>query len=580
MQDLQKTLERQCSRLGSNHPDVAETLTIMAMMKSEEGDKEASVELLHEALHIRKSVGDKAEFARTLHKLGDVYTQQKEYQSSLSCHTDALNLERLVHGYQHPEIAKSLNKIGSVYARQGDFGVAISNHQHALQILKDCIGEDLSHPLVAQTLICIGAVYYKERNSLETIRAKSDGYNTFIDSGMLDVIARAHEQRGSYRMAIAFFEEKLQLLRNRDKRGMNKQEVAEALARLGTLSREAGLYLEALDYYDETENIQTAMGRNQVEIARGRLMKGTVLYHLGQYKDSLRLFKEAQTILQATVGNDQQLLIGETFQWIGKVQTELCDYESAMKALKVALEIQTVALGSDHPMTLKSRLAIASVLLHKAKMDASLNLLTAILETQGRIHGPKHPNLAETMYYIGKAYMMKGDIVSAMKFFEESFFMAEKFLGHDHPSQASTLHCIADLQKAKRRFKKSLQLLTSVLNMRRDTLGDGHISVAMTLCSIAACHAATGRFAESTKYIDEALPIAEHAVGKMHPAVGLILVAHGNLFLRKCQFEQAREMIERGLEIYVSCNVAKKHPHRLEAEETLERVERDEALCV
>ena len=57
-------------------------------------------------------------------------------------------------------------------------------------------------------------------------------------------------------------------------------------------------------------------------------------------------------------------------------------------------------------------------------------------------------------------------------------------------------------------------------------------------------------------------------------------MTNGNLFLRKCQFEQARSMFDRGLEIYASSNVPKNHPDRLEAEEMLERVERDEELCV
>ena len=578
--ELQKLLDSQRRQLGKKHPDVANTLTSIAILKSRDGETDVPVELLHEALHIRKSVGDRAEFARTLHKLGDVYARQGEFQSSLSCHTDALHLERLTYGYHHPEVAKTLNRIGSVNARRGEFSVAISNHKHALQILKDCVGEDLGHPLVTQTLICIGAVYYKERNSLETIRANSDGYRTFIEAGMLDVIARAHEQRGSYRMAIAFFEEKLQLLRHEDKQGMDKQEVAEALSRLGSLSREAGLYLEALDYYDETSNIQSALGRNQVEIAKGRLLKGSVLYHLGQYKESLKLLQEAQATLQAKVGDDQQVLIAQTFQWIGLAQIELCDYDSAKKALGKAAKIETKALGDVHPTTLKTRLAIATVLLYRAEMDASIEQLTAILEIQGHVHGPKHPNLAETLYYIGRAYDMKGDIGSAMKFFEESFFMAEEFLGHDHPAQASTLHSIADLQKKKRRFKKSFQLLTSVLTMRKEALGEGHISVAMTLCSIGACHAATGRFSESSKVLDDALAIAERAVGKTHPCVALIHVTMGHLLLRKCQFEQAKEMIEKGLMIYASSKVAKSHPDRLEAESMLERVERDEALCV
>jgi len=69
----------------------------------------------------------------------------------------------------------------------------------------------LSHPGVAQTLINIGEVYYRERSHLSTIRSNSGDYRTFIATGMLDVIAQAHEDQGTYKMALSFVEEKLQV---------------------------------------------------------------------------------------------------------------------------------------------------------------------------------------------------------------------------------------------------------------------------------------------------------------------------------------------------------------------------------
>ena len=580
VRELEKTLHNQRIRLGNNHPDVASTLIALAMLQSQAGERDQPVKLLREALGIKKSIGDQAEIARTLHRLGDFYSQQNQFDTSLTYHREALKYERSVYGSCHLEIASTLNTIGTVHAELGEFDVAISNHQHALKILKDCIGEDLSHPLVAQTLICIGAVYYKERNSLATIRANTDDYSTFIEAGMLDVIARAHEERGSYRMAIAFFEEKLQLLRNVKNGGMDQREVVEALTRLGTLSRKAGVFFEALDYYEEAANIQSALGRDQVEIAKERLFSGTVYYHLGHFKLSLKLLRESLSILQATVGTNQQVLVAETLQRIGMVQIELCEFDSAMKALEKALTIQNSALGKAHAATLQTRLAIAIVFMNRAELDSSIEQFTAILDIQSRVHGPKHPNLARTMYYIARAYEWNGDIASATKFLEESFFMADDFLGHDHPAQASTLHGIADLQRQKRRYKKSLQILYSVLDMRKETLGERHIDVAMTLCSVASCQAAMGRFADSSKVFDDALSIAEEAVGSTHPSEAQIYVEKGSLFLRKCQFEEAREMIEKGLEIYRQSNVVEGHPRRVEAEMLLERVERDELLCV
>ena len=60
---------------------------------------------------------------------------------------------------------------------------------------------------------------------------------------MLEVIGRAHEDRGSYRMAIAFFEEKLQFL-NDAENSNDLADVAETLNSLGMLSCRAGMYLE------------------------------------------------------------------------------------------------------------------------------------------------------------------------------------------------------------------------------------------------------------------------------------------------------------------------------------------------
>jgi tetratricopeptide (TPR) repeat protein len=579
-QKLEKTLHEQIARLGASHPDVASTLTDLAMLLIQAGERDAPVKLLREALTIWKLIGDQAAIARTLHKLGDVSSQQNQFNTALAYHREALKYERSLYGTCHLEIASTLNMIGTVHASLEEFDFAMTNHQHALQILKHCVGEDLSHPLVAQTLICIGAVYYKERNSLATIRAKTDDYNTFIEAGMLDVIARAHEERGSYRMAIAFFEEKLQLLRNVEKGGMDQHEVVEALTRLGTLSRKAGVYLEALDYYKEAANIQSVLGRDQVEMAKHLLLTGTVHYHLGHFSQSLKLLKETLSILQATVGNDQQVLVAETVQRMGMVQIELCEFDSAMKAFGEALRIQSSALGMDHPATLQTRLSVAIVLMNQGELDSSIEQFTAILGTQSRVHGPKHPNLARTMYYIARAYEWKGDIATATKFYEESFFMAEDFLGHDHPVQAATLHGIADLQQQKRRYKKSLQILGSVLDIRKETLGERHIDVAMTLCSVASCQAAMGRFEDSTIFFDDALLIAKEVVGSTHLLVAQIYVAKGALFLRKCQFQEARDLIKKGLEIYQRSNVVEGHPRRVEAERMLERVQRDELLCV
>ena len=126
----------------------------------------------------------------------------------------------------------------------------------ALRILQECHGEELRHPLVSQTLIHIGAVYYRERNSVEGATKHSDGCG-IIEAGMLEVIGRAHEDRGSYKMAISFFEEKLQYLnKNRgDPKSADDiaelEDIAATLNSLGMLCCRAGIFMSGKMLLDD-----------------------------------------------------------------------------------------------------------------------------------------------------------------------------------------------------------------------------------------------------------------------------------------------------------------------------------------
>ena len=102
--------------------------------------------------------------------IADIQSQGETISRSLGVLFRSTETSGATYGYFHEETADTyVNKIGNVLARQGEFDQAMENHKEALRILEECCGENVKHPLVSQTLIQIGAVYYKERNSLATI---------------------------------------------------------------------------------------------------------------------------------------------------------------------------------------------------------------------------------------------------------------------------------------------------------------------------------------------------------------------------------------------------------------------------
>lgn len=579
IEDKKIQLETLKTLHGPSDIHVAEALFELAELYNKSADSDEALIHCRRALEIQKSTLNIAEACKSLHFMADVHSKETRYTDALSCYSEAQRLEEALFGYFHEETANTLNRIGNVLARQGEFDHAMENHKEALRILKECCGENVKHPLVSQTLIQIGAVYYKERNSLATIQSKFDGYSTFIEGGMLEIIGRAHEDRGSYRMAIAFFEEKLQFL-NDGEDSNDLEEVAETLNSLGMLSCRAGLYLEAIDYYDRALGIQMKLGCDDVQLAMAKVLAGSVQFSLGHYKKSLALFQNALDTLFEKVGPQQETVAACLFH-MGVVRAALCNYDEAMSNLQDALEIQTTLLRPDHPATLRTRREIGNLYaIYEAELDAAFEEFDDVIEAQRQIHGEKHPNVAETLHSIACAQAKKGQLQTALRTFEECYNMRLEFLGMDHPHQATTLHEIAKIQLSRNRLKKALHIVDAALNIRVESLSEQHIDVALAMSTKASCLVARGSFSDAQKLFADALSTAVEAVGEGHPSVASIHVQTGVMHLRLCDFDKASAAIQTALAIYRQSGLDEDHPGIKEATEALERVERAEMLCV
>ena len=578
----EEILKKQKKDCGSEHVTVAATLFTLSVLHMKNRNLHAAIETSLEALKIQKSLGNLPDAARCLHFLADLHMSQKRYNAALLCYEDARKLQEETFGMFHEEVANTLNRIGNVLARQGEFGLAMEQHQAALLILKECFGEDVKHPLVSHTLIQIGAVYYKERNSLSTIQANVDNdgaYSTFIEGGMLEVIGRAHEDRGSYRMAIAFFEEKLQFLDDKDD-SPDLDQVAETLNSLGMLSARAGLYMEAIDYYDRALSIQMKLGCDDVQLGMARVLTGSVQYYLGHYRKALKLFQEGLKILNKNIGSEHETVAATLYQ-TSLVHAALCEYDSAMASLHEAFDIQIRILGPDHPATLRTRREIGNMFaIYKAELPTAFEYFKDVLKRQKRIHGEKHPNIADTLHSIGCAQARDGDYQLALKTLEDCYNMRLEFLGMDHPSQATTLHEIAKMQRDRGRLKKAIHICDAALQIRLECLSENHIDVALVMSTKASCLVAKGDFVEANKLFLQALPIAEAAVGPYHPSLAEIHVQIGSMHLRKCHFDEATESIQKALDMYRKSNLDEDHPGIKQAIADLEQVERSEMLCV
>jgi tetratricopeptide (TPR) repeat protein len=576
-------LDGQRAKYGKVHPDVATSMFTLAVLYSRNGAAAPAIEYAADALGIQKSLGRLADASRSLHFLADLCLHQRQYSTALSFYKEALRIEKSHYGELSDEAAMALNCIGTVYSLQNEYLNAMQSHQEALRILYEVHDDDVKHPLITETLVAIGAVYYRERNSFtKTHGLTQEQCTTFVETGMLETIGRAHEERGSYKLAISFFEEKLQLMESQGSISTQDdlEDVATTLNSLGMLSSRAGFYVEAIDYYEKALKIQLKLGCDKVQIATARVLTGAVHFQLGDWQKALKLHQDALTVLRKELGTEHQTFAAALFQ-LGVVQAALCEYDAAMTLLKQALGIQMRILGDDQPATLRTRREIANLYaLYASSSGLALEQLDDVLACQRMIHGDRHPNIAETLHSIGRAYSRAGDVSSALQILEECYYMRTEFLGWDHPQQAATLHEICQLHLKRGRIKKALHIVDVVLGILRESLSDDHIDVALALATKASCLLEHGKLESAKLTIKEALAIAEATVGPKHPSVADVCVQMASVQMRQCQFDDARSALERAIDIYRSADVSNEYPGLLDALEKLDRVERDEMLCV
>lgn len=143
--------------LGSDHPDVAESLNILGTALQERGDYDAAERAFREALAIRERAygelhADTAESVNNLAVVLSLRDRESDREEAERLERRGLDLRRRVLGSDHLDTAQSVNNLAVfLYQKRGpgDLAVAAELLREALSIREGRLGKD--HPWVANT---------------------------------------------------------------------------------------------------------------------------------------------------------------------------------------------------------------------------------------------------------------------------------------------------------------------------------------------------------------------------------------------------------------------------------------------
>jgi CHAT domain-containing protein/tetratricopeptide (TPR) repeat protein len=342
---LQRSLTTREKLLGSNHPDVAESLNSLALLYVTLGKYTAAEPLFLRSLAIREKVLGKnhLDVAMTLNDLGSLYYDQGKYEKVEPLFQRSLAIEEQALGKNHPRVSTRLNNLAVLYVAQSKYEQAEPLLQRSLEINVNAYGNN--HPSVAISLNNIAELYQRQ--------------------GKYEKIERL------YLRSLAIWENSL---------GKNHPDVAVALNNLAILYEKQKNYAQAESFYQRSLAIRSQAFGDEHPAVSESLNNLAALYQMQNQPEKARPLYERSLAIRKKVFGEDHLSVAANLNNLAELYREQGQYQQAEPLYKNSLAILERNLGKDHFEVTKSLNNIAWLYIGQEKYPEADSVLQRSLK--------------------------------------------------------------------------------------------------------------------------------------------------------------------------------------------------------
>ena len=236
---LHSALDERRESLGANHPQVAKSLSALALLRKDQGKLDEAETLARQAVDTtrgarpsaprdvaaaelalgsilevrgkyddaRKALddalkllppraSDDAERAEVLLALADVTFYQGHYDESAQLNRQALEIDRKLYGEQHPAVAEELNNLGAIEQDRGNMAASESDYRQSLAIVERWYGP--THPETAANMTALAQTltYEEHYPEAEKLLARALEIQQRVSGPVRATVATTQNQLG------------------------------------------------------------------------------------------------------------------------------------------------------------------------------------------------------------------------------------------------------------------------------------------------------------------------------------------------------------------------------------------------
>jgi serine/threonine protein kinase/Tfp pilus assembly protein PilF len=386
-----KALALRKKLLGSEHPDVASSLSNVGMSLWRQG-KLAEAEKLHrEALAMRRKLlgSEHAEVASSLNNLANTLQDEGKPVEAETLFRQALAMQKKLLGSEHPG---SLHSLALLLQAQGKLAEAESLMRQALAMRKKLLGGE--HPDVANSLAGLAQVLWAQGKLVEA--------------------------ESLYREALAM---------RRSLLGAEHPDVANSLTGVANVLFAQGKFAEAENLYRQALALrQKLLGSEHPDVARSLVGVANVLFSQGKFAEAETLYRQALAIYKKALGSEHPEVAGTLNNLAALLQQDESKLAEAETLYRQVLTLQKKRLGSQHPDVARSLSNLGGVLQAQGKFAEAETVYREALAMRRKLLGSEHPGVANLLGGLAEVLLAQGKFAEAEASARECLAVREKRL--------------------------------------------------------------------------------------------------------------------------------------------------------
>src|SRR5439155_1112896 len=153
-------LEMDRRHLPPNHPALAKANLAYGKVLAQRGFYDRAITALNEAVRIQSAPGVAP--ADRLTALAESLTYQNKYDDAVAALEQALAIQERVYGPAHPSVAETVNELGNVASMRDHLDEAEARFRRAVEIYRAVYGDH--HYLVAIALSNVAGIYMDKKD--------------------------------------------------------------------------------------------------------------------------------------------------------------------------------------------------------------------------------------------------------------------------------------------------------------------------------------------------------------------------------------------------------------------------------